>query len=281
MLDILKDTVIDSIKLLPFLFIAYLIMEYIEHKISEKSKEKIKKSGKFGPAIGSLFGIFPQCGFSVVATNLYAARIITLGTLIAVYLSTSDEMLPILISKAVPINIIIGILAVKFVIGMIYGFLIDLFLRTFKKGRVQEEKIVDLCEEEHCHCENGIVKSALKHTINVFIYIFILTLIINIIVRFVGEDTLKDFMTQTSIFEPIIASLIGLIPNCASSVIITELYLSGIISFGSLIAGLLVGAGAGLLMLFRINKNVKENIKIVALLFFLGAITGIIINLFV
>ena len=281
MLDILKDTVIDSIKLLPFLFIAYLIMEYIEHKISEKSKEKIKKSGKFGPAIGSLFGIFPQCGFSVVATNLYAARIITLGTLIAVYLSTSDEMLPILISKAVPINIIIGILAVKFVIGMIYGFLIDLFLRTFKKGKLQEEKIVDLCEEEHCHCENGIVKSALKHTINVFIYIFILTLIINIIVGFVGEDTLKNFMTQTSIFEPIIASLIGLIPNCASSVIITELYLSGIISFGSLIAGLLVGAGAGLLMLFRINKNIKENIKIVALLFFLGAVTGIIINLFI
>lgn len=281
MLDILKDTVIDSIKLLPFLFIAYLIMEYIEHKISEKSKEKIKKSGKFGPAIGSLFGIFPQCGFSVVATNLYAARIITLGTLIAVYLSTSDEMLPILISKAVPINIIIGILAVKFVIGMIYGFLIDLFLRTLKKGKVQEEKIVDLCEEEHCHCENGIVKSALKHTINVFIYIFILTLIINIIVGVVGEDTLKNFMTQTSIFEPIIASLIGLIPNCASSVIITELYLSGIISFGSLIAGLLVGAGAGLLMLFRINKNVKENIKIVTLLFFLGAVTGIIINLFI
>ena len=281
MLDILKDTVIDSIKLLPFLFIAYLIMEYIEHKISEKSKEKIKKSGKFGPAIGSLFGIFPQCGFSVVATNLYAARIITLGTLISVYLSTSDEMLPILISKAVPINIIIGILAVKFAIGMIYGFLIDLFLRTFKKGKVQEEKIVDLCEEEHCHCENGIVKSALKHTINVFIYIFILTLIINIIVGVVGEDTLKNFMTQTSIFEPIIASLIGLIPNCASSVIITELYLSGIISFGSLIAGLLVGAGAGLLMLFRINKNVKENIRIVTLLFFLGAVTGIIINLFI
>ncbi len=223
---------------------------------------------------------FHNVGFSVVATNLYAARIITIGTLISVYLSTSDEMLPILISKAVPINIILEILAVKFIIGMVYGFLIDLFVRTFKKGKMQEEKIVDLCEEEHCHCENGIVKSALKHTINVFIYIFILTLIINIIVGVVGEDTLKNFMTQTSIFEPIIASLIGLIPNCASSVIITELYLSGIISFGSLIAGLLVGAGAGLLMLFRINKNVKENIKIVTLLFLLGAITGIIINLF-
>ncbi len=281
MLDILVDTVIDSLKLLPFLFIAYLIMEYIEHKISEKSKEKIKKSGKYGPAIGSLFGIFPQCGFSVVATNLYAARIITLGTLISVYLSTSDEMLPILISKAAPINIIIEILAIKFIIGMIYGFIIDFVYRIIKKGQAQEEKIVDLCEEEHCNCENGIIKSALKHTINVFIYIFILTLIINVIVTILGEDTLKNFMSDSSIFEPVIASLIGLIPNCASSVIITELYLSGIINFGSLIAGLLVGSGAGLLMLFRINKNIKENIKIVALLFFLGAITGIIINILV
>lgn len=279
MLDILLDTIIDSIKLLPFLFIAYLIMEYIEHKISEKSKEKIEKSGKFGPAIGSALGIFPQCGFSVAATNLYAARIITLGTLISVYLSTSDEMLPILISKAVPLNIIITILAIKFVIGMLYGFIIDLCIRLKNKNKDGKDKIVDICEEEHCHCEKGILKSAAKHTINVFIYIFILTLLINIIVHVVGEDTLKNIMQGASIFEPVIASLIGLIPNCASSVIITELYLSEIITFGSLIAGLLVNAGAGILMLFRINKNVKENIKIVLLLYFLGMVTGIVINL--
>lgn len=278
MLDILVDTIIDSLKLLPFLFIAYLIMEYIEHKISDKSKEKIKKSGKFGPAIGSALGIFPQCGFSVAATNLYAARIITLGTLISVYLSTSDEMLPILISKAVPLNIIITILAIKFAIGMIYGFIIDFCIRLKNKSK-EENKIVDICEEEHCHCEKGILKSAIKHTINVFIYIFILTLLINIIVDMVGEDTLKNVMQGASIFEPIIAALIGLIPNCASSVIITELYLSEIITFGSLIAGLLVNAGAGILMLFRINKNIKENIKIVALLYILGMATGIVINL--
>lgn len=278
MLDILVDTIIDSLKLLPFLFIAYLIMEYIEHKISDKSKEKIKKSGKFGPAIGSALGIFPQCGFSVAATNLYAARIITLGTLISVYLSTSDEMLPILISKAVPLNIIITILAIKFAIGMIYGFIID-FCISLKNKSKEENKIVDICEEEHCHCEKGILKSAIKHTINVFIYIFILTLLINIIVDMVGEDTLKNVMQGASIFEPIIAALIGLIPNCASSVIITELYLSEIITFGSLIAGLLVNAGAGILMLFRINKNIKENIKIVALLYILGMATGIVINL--
>ncbi len=278
MLEILQDTIIDSIKLLPFLFVAYLLMEYIEHKISDKSKEKIKKSGKYGPAIGSLLGIFPQCGFSVAATNLYAARIITLGTLIAVYLSTSDEMLPILISKAAPINTIIMILAIKFAIGMVYGFLIDFFMNIKNKNKKEESKIIDLCEEEHCHCENGIVKSALKHTINVFIYIFILTLIINFLVEFVGEDTIKNFMSSSTVFEPAIVALIGLIPNCASSVIITELYLSEIISFSSLIAGLLVNAGAGILMLFRINKNLKENVKIVALLYVLGAITGIIMS---
>ncbi len=243
MLDILLDTIIDSLKLLPFLFVAYLILEYIEHKISDKSKEKIKKSGKFGPIIGSLFGIFPQCGFSVAATNFYAARVITLGTLIAVYLSTSDEMLPILISKAAPINVIIGLLAIKFVLGMFYGFLIDLFLRIKNKNKVEEERIVDLCEEEHCHCEKSLIKSAIKHTINIFVYIFILTLIVNIIVEFIGEETLSQIMSKSKLLEPIISSLIGLIPNCASSVIITQLYLSGIISFGSVVAGLLVNSG--------------------------------------
>ena len=279
MLDVLLDTLIDSIKLLPFLFVVYLIMEYIEHKISDKSKEKIQKSEKYGPFFGSLLGIFPQCGFSVAATNLYAARIITLGTLIAVYLSTSDEMLPILISEAAPIGTIITVLAIKFGLGMIYGFLIDFVLHLKNKNKEEQEKIVDLCEDEHCHCEKSILKSAIKHTLSVFIYIFILTLILNGIVELVGEDSLKNFMLGTGVFEPVLASLIGLIPNCASSVIITELYLSGIISFGSIIAGLLVNAGAGLLMLFRINKNIKENIEIVAILYFLGAVTGIIINL--
>lgn len=279
MLDVLLDTLIDSIKLLPFLFVVYLIMEYIEHKISDKSKEKIQKSEKYGPFFGSLLGIFPQCGFSVAATNLYAARIITLGTLIAVYLSTSDEMLPILISEAAPIGTIITVLVIKFGLGMIYGFLIDFVLHLKNKNKEEQEKIVDLCEDEHCHCEKSILKSAIKHTLSVFIYIFILTLILNGIVELVGEDSLKNFMLGTGVFEPVLSSLIGLIPNCASSVIITELYLSGIISFGSIIAGLLVNAGAGLLMLFRINKNIKENIKIVAILYFLGAVTGIIINL--
>ena len=279
MLEVLEDTLIDSLKLLPFLFVAYLIMEYIEHKISDKSKERIQKSGKFGPFFGSLLGIFPQCGFSVAATNLYAARIITIGTLISVYLSTSDEMLPILISEAAPIGTIITILAIKFVLGMIYGFFIDLSLHLKNKNKQGENRIIDLCEAEHCHCADSILKSVLKHTLSVYVYILILTLVINTIIWIVGEEVLKEFMSGAGLFEPILASLIGLIPNCASSVIITELYLSEIISFGSIIAGLMVNAGAGLLMLFRINKNIKENIGIVVLLYFLGAFTGIIINL--
>ena len=169
-LEILQDALIDTVKLLPFLFLTYLIMEYIEHKTSKKARETIKKSGKFGPLIGALVGIVPQCGFSVSATNLYAARVITLGTLISVYLATSDEMLPILITEKVPIGTILTILAIKLVIGIIAGFAIDFVIRKLKKEE-QEEKIEELCEHDHCHCENGIIVSAIKHTLNIAIYI--------------------------------------------------------------------------------------------------------------
>ena len=276
MLEIILEALIDSIKLFPFLFVTYLIMEYIEHKTSEKSKEAIKKSGKYGPAIGSLLGIFPQCGFSVSATNLYAARVITLGTLIAVYLSTSDEMLPILISEAVPIVTILKILAVKLLIGMIAGFAIDFVLRI--KNKQVEEKIVDLCEKEHCNCEHGIVKSALKHTLNIFVFILIVTVVINIIIYFIGEKKIAEIMQGIPILGPVIAGLIGLIPNCASSVILTQLYLENMISAATMISGLLVGAGIGLAVLFKMNKGVKENFKIIGLLYLIGVISGIIIQ---
>ena len=279
MLEILEHTIEDSIKLIPFLFLTYLLMEYIEHKTKEKTKETIKKSGKFGPFIGALLGIVPQCGFSVSASNLYAARVITLGTLIAVYLSTSDEMLPIFLSEGVAIDVIIKILVIKFVIGMIAGFLIDLVIRLKNKGKEDEEKIIDLCEKEHCHCEHGIVKSALKHTVNIFIFIFLITFVINLGIHFIGEETIAGFMLDRPILGPIISGLIGLIPNCASSVIITQMYLENIISVGTMIAGLLVGAGVGLAVLFRTNKGVKENIKITVLLYAIGVISGIILEL--
>ncbi len=280
MLEILEHTIEDSVKLIPFLFLTYLLMEYIEHKTKEKTKETIKKSGKFGPFFGAWLGIVPQCGFSVSATNLYAARVITLGTLIAVYLSTSDEMLPIFLSEGVAIDVIIKILAIKLIIGMIAGFLIDFVIRIKNKGKEEEkEKIIDLCEKEHCHCEHGIWKSALKHTVNIFIFIFIITLIINAAMHLIGEERIAGFMLNRPILGPIISGLIGLIPNCAASVIITQMYLESLISVGTMIAGLLVGAGVGLAVLFRTNKGIKNNIKIMILLYAIGVISGIALEL--
>ena len=254
-------------------------MEYIEHKTSDKSKEAIKKSGKFGPIIGSILGIFPQCGFSVSATNLYAARVITLGTLISVYLSTSDEMLPIFISEAVPVTTILKILGIKLVIGMIAGILIDLCLRLKNRNKDEEEKIVDLCEKEHCHCDHGIIKSALKHTINIFIFILIITLLINIAIYFVGEERIASFIEINPVLGPVLAGIIGLIPNCASSVILTKLYLENIVTATTMISGLLVNAGVGLAVLFKMNKGIKQNILIVILLYAIGVISGLILQL--
>lgn len=278
MLEIIEHTLIEALKLLPFLFITYLIMEYIEHKMGEKSKNAIKKSGKFGPLIGGILGIFPQCGFSVSATNLYAGRVITLGTLIAVYLSTSDEMLPIFISEAVSPIIIVKILLIKLLIGVVIGFIIDLIIRlTAKKD--EEERIEHLCEEEHCHCEEGnIFISSLRHTLNIFVFIIIINFIINIVIHFIGEDTIASLLLNKPILGPLVSAFIGLIPNCAASVILTNMYLENLISVGSMIAGLLTGAGIGLAVLFKTNKGIRENIKIMFLLYFIGVLSGIVIE---
>ena len=276
MKEIILDTLIDALKLLPFLFITFLIMEYIEHKFSEKSKDKISKSGKYGPVIGSLLGAIPQCGFSVMATNLYSARIITVGTLISIYLSTSDEMLPILISNGKDISIILKILLIKIIIGMLSGFIIDFILRKKKKDNLD---IKHLCEEQHCDCEHGILKSSLKHTFSIILFIVIVTFILNLMVHFLREENIGKLFLKNSIFSPFLSSLIGLIPNCASSVILTELYLSNIISLSSCIGGLLTGSGAALIVLFRVNKNKKDNIKIILMLYIIGVLSGIILSL--
>ena len=280
MKDILLATIIDVLKLVPFLYITYLIMEYIENKTSEHAKQTIKKSGKWGPLIGGIVGIIPQCGFSASATNLYATRVISLGTLIAVYLSTSDEMLPIFLSEQVEFSIIMKILGIKLVIAIIAGFIIDLVIRLSNKEKDEEEKIIDLCEHDKCHChEEGIFKSSLKHTLNILVYIFIVTLVINIIVEFVGQDNIANFIGNNTILGPVVSSLVGLIPNCAASVIITNLYIQNVINAASLIAGLLTGAGVGLIILFRTNKNVKQNIGIMALIYGIGVFSGIVLQL--
>lgn len=276
MLDIIKDSLLDVLKLIPFLFIAFLILEYIEHKMSKKNEKILINNKKYGPIIGGILGSFPQCGFSAMATKLFSSRVITLGTLIAVYLSTSDEMLPIMISKGTNLIVVLKIIGIKVLLGMILGLLIDLF---YRRNNDHKNSIHDECMEDHCHCEKeGIIRSSIHHTINIIIYLFITILILNSIIYFVGEDSIREFLLNNK-GAYFISSLIGLIPNCASSVIMTEIYLSEMISFGSLMSGLLTGAGVGLLILFKTNKNIKENILIIVLLYSIGVIFGYLIDL--
>lgn len=279
MLEIIEHTLKDSIKLIPFLFITYLLMEYLEHKTSSKINKTIKKSGKYGPLVGGVLGLLPQCGFSVMATNLYMGRIITLGTLITIYLTTSDEMLPILISENVAIEVIIKILAIKFLIGVISGIIIDVIFNLKNKDKEIKEEHVDFCEHEHCHCEEGILKSAIRHTISIFAFILLITFILNLVIHNIGEEKLSSLIMNNNILGPVIAGLIGLIPNCASSVIISQLYIEKVIDSAIMISGLLVNAGVGLLVLFRVNRNLKENIKITAILYGIGVISGILLEL--
>ena len=248
---IINHSIEDTLTIIPFLFIAFLFMEYIEHKFNKKTKNIIERAGKSGPLLGSILGVFPQCGFSVMGTNFYAARIISLGTLISIYLSTSDEMLPIMLSEGLKLSQIFYILFIKVVIAIIAGFIIDYIYRNKK---VTKKVIHELCEEEHCNCHHdGIIKSSIKHTLSIVLFIFITNLIITGLIETIGEDNMSEILFKNTIFGPFIASLFGLIPNCASSVIITELFLSGAISFGSLIAGLLTGSGIAILVLFKIN----------------------------
>ena len=278
MLDVILDAVIDTVKLIPFLFLTYLAMEYLEHKTGSKAQRLVQRAGRFGPVIGGLLGVVPQCGFSAAASGLYTGRVITLGTLFAISLSTSDEMLPILISEQAPIGLIGKILFAKAAIGIFAGMLIDFVLR--KKGVEEHEHIHEICEHDHCHCEEGagVFRSALTHTLQISIFILVVTFGLNLILHFVGEDALANLVLNRRILGPALAGLIGLIPNCAGSVAITQLYLEGAMSIGSAMAGLLTGSGVGLLILFRMNPDKKENLKILALLYGIGVLAGILIG---
>lgn len=285
MTEIISDTIIDAVKLLPFLLVTYAAMEYIEHKMGDKTKNTIEKSGRFGPVLGGIMGVFPQCGFSAAASSLYAGRIITLGTLTAIFLSTSDEMLPILISEQVNISVIFKLLALKMVIGIAAGFLVDLFIRKQKKdgaahGKAYEEHIdiEHMCEHEHCRCEEGIFRSALRHTLNIFLFIVLIAFVLNTAIYFAGEDFLAELILNKPILGHLLAGAVGLIPNCAASVILTKLYLEGLMGLGAMMAGLLAGTGVGLLVLYRVNDNLKENIKITVLMYIIGVTAGLVID---
>ncbi len=290
-IDVVLDAVIDSLKILPFLFLTYLVMEYLEHKTSEFTSSIVEKTEHFGPLWGGLIGIFPQCGFSAAASNFYAGRVITLGTLIAIYLSTSDEMVPLFISEHVPVAILVKILAIKAVIGIVVGFAIDFIVHAYHRAKNRSAndpvRIEALCEKEHCHCDDeentgllGIIKSALVHTIHIFIFVLIFTLILGFVIELIGEDNLAVLLKTSPVLSHILAGLIGLIPNCAASVIITELYLDQMITLGTMMSGLLVGAGIGLLVLFRVNDDKRENLNIAILLFFIGTVAGLLLDVF-
>ncbi|MBD5485562.1 MAG: arsenic efflux protein [Lachnospiraceae bacterium] len=274
-IDIILDSFIDSVRLLPFLFVTYLVMEYLEHKTGDKMQQVIRSAGKGGPMIGGMLGIFPQCGFSAAASNLYAGRIITLGTLVAVFLSTSDEMLPIMISRNAGAVMIIKVLAVKLAVAVAAGFVIDLVFRANKK----DMQIEHLCEQHHCHCENGIWKSALHHTVEIFVYILLVSVVLNLLIAWIGEETLGSIILDRLIAGTLLAGLVGLIPNCAASVVVTQLYLDGVLGAGGMLAGLLSGSGVGLLVLLRVNDDWKENIRVIGLLYAVGVAAGIVIEL--
>lgn len=280
MLEALHHALIDTAKILPFLFFTYLVLEWIEHKAAEKTAKLAASAGKFAPAVGGILGAIPQCGFSASAAGLYAGGVITLGTLISIFLSTSDEMLPIMLSSDMKLSRILFIVAIKIALGIFTGFLIDLFLKSKKKTR-ERNSVSDLCEDENCHCgEKGIFLSSLFHTVQVGAFIFLLTFLITWLIHGVGEEKLSELAAGAGIFGPLVAGLVGLVPNCASSVILTTLFVEGVIGTGSLMAGLLAGSGVGLLVLFRINKNLKENLIITAIVYLSGITYGLLFDLF-
>lgn len=280
LLDCLLDSLKDCALMLPILFLAYLLMEFIEQRAGEKLNRVVAKVGVAGPALGGLLGAVPQCGFSGAIAGFYAAGIVTLGTLMSVFLSTSDEMLPILISSRIAPGEIVKILLFKVIGGIIAGFIIDGVLRLVKRQKVTDsEHIHDFCEQEHCECEENIWISALKHTAKVIILIFFVTFVINFIFEKWGADFFRGIITNIPILGEALMALIGLIPNCSASVLITELYVEGVVSAGQLIAGLMANAGVGLLVLFRLNKKLKENLMIVVLLYLCAVILGVLTSL--
>ena len=304
---VLEHSVSDTLYLIPFLFVTYLLMEWLEHKTAGRTQEAIRHAGAAGPVVGALLGVVPQCGFSAMAATLWAGRVITLGTLFAVFLSTSDEMLPIFLAEAVPANTILSIMGAKVVIGMVMGFVVDAVLRLARRDK-DRLRIHELCEQDQCGCNHdcrtceaaperasehhddvehthshghgwkGILLSATKHTVQVTLFIFVITIVLNIVLETVGEEALARLLGDNPAFSVFATALVGLIPNCAASVVIAQLYVEGVLGAGAMLAGLLVSAGVGLLVLVRANRPWRQNAAIIALLYVIGVFWGLVCN---
>lgn len=306
LLDILLDAVKDTLYLVPFLFVTYLAMEWLEHKAGAQAEEAVRRAGAAGPVVGAVVGIVPQCGFSAAAATLWAGRVVTLGTLFAAFLATSDEMIPIFIAEQVPLGTMLKILGVKCIIGMVMGFAVDAGMRLARRDN-EKLRIHELCEGDHCHCngdctaceenpelaydfehdeehehhhEHGsIFRSALKHTVEVTIFIFLVTLVLDGAIELVGEDAIGAALGANPVLSVFGAAVVGLIPNCAASVVIAQLYVDGALGAGAMLAGLLVSAGVGLLVLMRTNRRPRENAAIIAGLWAMGVVWGLLVVL--
>ncbi len=273
--EIFLSGVIDTLTLIPFLFLTYLLMEFIEHRAEDKAERFMNKAGVFAPVVGGLLGAVPQCGFSAAASGLYAGRVISFGTLLAVFLSTSDEMIAVLIGGNIPPLTVLYIILYKAAVGIVIGLTVDLVFRLSGKSR-KNINIDEICDKDNCHCEKGILHSAIHHTLTITLFVFIVTLAINTLVFFIGEENLGALLYDKPFVGHLIAAIFGLIPNCAASVALATLCADGLITAGTMMAGLFSGAGVGLLVLFRTNRHLRENILAVAVLIAVGVIFGMI-----
>ena len=273
----------DSAKMLPFLFAAYLLIEFIERRQGERIERALAGGGRWGFAVGALLGCAPQCGFSAMAANFYGSRVISLGALMAVFIATSDEAVPLLLAVPERWGDLAVLLAFKVVLGAAVGAALDLLLRrrlpdSMRGGYTGHADEVD-CHEHHEEKQSPVWAAAV-HTVNIFLWVLALSVVIGLVIEGVGEENFTGFLTGLGFIQPLFAALLGLVPNCASSVLLTQLYLSGAIGFSSVMAGLCANAGVGLLVLFRANPSLKQNLFITGLLWAAGAVTGMALQLF-
>lgn len=347
MIDILLDAGKDTLSLVPFLLVTYLALETLEHVAGDRVNGAIKRAGAAGPVVGSLLGMVPQCGFSAMAATLYAGRVVTLGTLVAVFLSTSDEMLPLLLAEQVPMQTMAMLLASKALIALVTGFIVDAAIRGLRRNArahaairrtvlgtaanpthvncahddhsggdiidevaeagVSADHIHELCERDHCGCDEdedehghghgyehghehghshegtpllAIIRSAISHTVQVSVFIFLVTLILVAVLETFGESAIEQFLRGNETLAVLGSALVGLIPNCSASVVITQLYLEGALQLAPMLAGTLISAGVGYLVLFRTNRSARENAVFLIMMYVIGAGWGLILSAF-
>ena len=291
LLHVLEHSVLDTLALVPLLFLTYLAMEAIEHVASDRVRGAVERSGKAGPVVGAALGALPQCGFSAMAATLYAGRVVTLGTLVAVVLSTSDEMVPVFLAHQEPLGRLIAIMVFKVVVGIAVGLVVDVALRAWHRAGDGHVHIHELCEREHCHCDDdhdhahehahgrwSIVRSALVHTVQVTLFILAVTFVFGLAIEYVGQDALGALLANHPVRSTFVSALVGLIPNCAASVAITELYLDGVLATGPMLAGLLASGGVGLLVLWRTNADARQNALITAFVYVVAVGVGLLVG---